>query len=113
LDRLAGQLCCVRGGGVEVAADVEDESAAIEVERLDEQMVNDAGRFAGARLAEDRDVFGCVAEVEGDVRPALQSSGVTECGERAGRLADPKAEVTRLGEVRADGRRGIDLFTER
>jgi len=36
LDRLAGELCGVRGGGVEVTAHVEDESAAIEVECLDE-----------------------------------------------------------------------------
>jgi hypothetical protein len=98
---------------VEVAAHIEDESAAVEVERLDEQMVDDASRFAGARLAEDRDVFGRVAEVKRDVRAALQSSSVTECGERAGRLTDPQSEIARLAEVRADGRCRIDLFTER
>ena len=96
MDCFAGQLCSVRGRRVEVAAHVEDESAAIEVERLDEEMVNDASRLAGAGLAEDREVLGRVAEVEGDVGAALQSGRVTECRKRAGRLTDPEAEVARL-----------------
>jgi len=112
LDRLAGQLCGVCGGRVEVAADVEDDAAAIEVERLDEQMVDDARGLAGAGLAENRDVLGRVAEVEGDVRAALQSSGVAKCGERASRLTDPEAEVPRLAEIRANGRCGIDFFAQ-
>jgi len=81
-------LCCVRGGGVKIAAYVEDE-AAIEVERLDEQMVDDAGRLAGAGLAENRDVFGRVAEVESDVRAALQSGRMSERRERSRGLTDP------------------------
>jgi len=113
LDRLAGQLRRMRGRGVEVAAHVEDESTAIEVERLDEQMVDDAGGLAGAGLAENRDVLGRVAEVEGDVRPALQPGRMTECRECAGRLADPQAEVARIAEVGTDGWCRIDLFTER
>ncbi len=96
LDRLAGELCGVRGGRVEVAANVKDEAAAIEVERLDEQMVDDAGGLAGAGLAEDRDVLGRVAQLEGDIRTALQPGGVPECRERAGGLTDPEAEVARL-----------------
>ena len=56
LDRLAGQLCGVCGGRVEVATDVEDEAATIEIKRLDEQMVDDARRLAGAGFAEDGDV---------------------------------------------------------
>jgi len=71
LNRLARQLRGVCGGRVEVAAYVEDEAAAIEIEGLDEQMVDDAGRLAGARLAEDRDVLGRIAEIERDIGATL------------------------------------------
>jgi len=103
----------VRGGGVEVAAHVKDEPAAVEVECLNEEMVNDASRLAGSRLAEDHDVLSCIAQVEGDVRAALEAGGVPECGKRAGRLTDPEAEVARLAEVRPDGRRCIDRLAQR
>ncbi len=76
-------------------------------------MVDDAGGFAGAGLAEDREVLGRVAKVEGNVRTALQSGGVAKCGERASRLTDPEAEVARLAEVRTDGWRGIDALAQR
>ena len=89
LDRLARELGCVCGGRVEVAAHVENETAAIEVECLHEQVIDDAGRLAGTRLSEDRDVLGRVTEIEGNVRAALQSGRVTDCRERAGRLTDP------------------------
>jgi len=71
------------------------------VERLNEEMVNDASRLAGSRLAEDRDVLGCIAEVEGDVGATLQSGGVPECRERAGRLTDPQSEIARLARTEA------------
>jgi len=45
LDRLSRQVRGVRRAGVEVAAYVEDEPAAVEVERLDEQMVDDASSY--------------------------------------------------------------------
>jgi len=79
LDRLARKLCGVCRGGVEVAANIEDEPAAVEVEYLNEEMVDDAGGLAGAGLAKDRDVFGRVAEVESNVRAALEPRCVSEC----------------------------------
>jgi len=42
-------------------------------------MVDNAGGLAGAGLAEDCDVLGRVAEVERDVRAALQPGGMSEC----------------------------------
>jgi len=85
---------------VEVAAHIEDEPAAIEVECLDEQMVDDAGGLAGAGLAEDRDVLGRVSEVEGDVGAALESGGVTECRERPVRATAGSAARERDRSVR-------------
>ncbi len=68
-------------------------------------MVDDAGRLAGTRLAEDRDVLGRVTEIEGNVRAALQSGGVAKRGERAGRLTDPEPEVA--GSLRSGPTDGV------
>lgn len=75
LDRLAAQLCRRARRCVKITADIEDERAAIEVQRLYKKMVDDAGCLARARLAEDRNVFRCVGQVECDVGAGLYAGG--------------------------------------
>jgi hypothetical protein len=94
LHGFAGELGRARDGFVKVPAHIENQRAAIQIEGLDEQMIENAGGFPGAGFPEHGDVLGGVGQVEGDVGACDDPGRVPHRRERARRLADPQAERT-------------------